>query len=324
MSRVRISVVIPAWNAEPFIARTLDGILAQTYPVEEIIVSDDASTDGTKAVVQEYVSKHGERVKYIWHEHAGCGGSRNIAIRHAQCEWIALHDADDIWLPHRIASQVRVLQANPQLKWCGANYDVIWLNQDGGTARVSTQRWPAELEAHLRADRPVDFFATGMDLSYYPSAMLMHRSIFDQLGLFDESLPLMEDRDMWWRVALRYPLIGYPPEVCCHYHKNVPGAMTDFNVRGPGRDVEATILLRHLQTATEIGGQVEEAYRAFGKRLMYDYLFREAGGQATIRPDLVKGLRNGFGLTTKERLVLAAVKALPRRLAYRVVNRYRL
>ena len=59
MNEYRISVVIPAWNAEPYIARTLDGILAQTYPVEEIIVSDDASTDGTKDVVQKYVSKHG-------------------------------------------------------------------------------------------------------------------------------------------------------------------------------------------------------------------------------------------------------------------------
>ncbi len=318
MRDLRISVVIPAWNAEPYIGRTLDGILAQTYPVEEIIVSDDASTDGTKDVVQEYASKHGERVKYIWHEHAGCGGSRNIAIRHAQGEWIALHDADDAWFPHKIESQVRFLQHNPDLKWCSCNQHIEF------EGHIDAMRLPPELQERLERLEPIPFFRSARHLRVCPSSWVFHRSVFDALGLFDESLPLMEDRDMWWRVALRYPLVGYCAEPCAKYYRHLPGAMTDFSVRGAGRDVEATILLRHLATAREIGGEVEQDFRTFGKRLAYDYLFREAGGQATIRPDLVEGLRDGFGLTAKERFVLAAVKALPRRLAYRVVNRYRL
>jgi glycosyltransferase involved in cell wall biosynthesis len=105
-----ISVVIPAYNAADYLPETLQSVFAQSYPVHEVIVVNDGSTDHTDRVLQSF----GGRIRQVYQENAGEGASRNVGIEHASGDWIAFLDADDLWSPQKLEEQVCVLQRHPQ------------------------------------------------------------------------------------------------------------------------------------------------------------------------------------------------------------------
>ncbi len=115
---MRISVVIPAYNAGRYIGRAIDSVLAQTRPAEEIIVVDDGSTDNTAEIAGAY----GDRIRFIRQENAGASVARNTGIAAATGNWIAFLDADDEWLPEKLRLQTEHLERNPDLTWTTANY----------------------------------------------------------------------------------------------------------------------------------------------------------------------------------------------------------
>ena len=307
---VKFSVIIPAWNAEKYLPRSLDSVLAQTYPALEVLVSDDESTDETRKVTESY----GPPVKYMWHEKSGCGGSRNFAIRHSQGDWMALLDADDEWLPNKLEVQARFIEKNPAIKWLGCNFEEVYPD------KVWVPEIPRSLLDLIEQDKPIPFFRGSMDLNICPASMVLHKSIFDELGEFDESLPLMEDRDMWWRIAMKYPLFGYPKEICCKYYKAIPGAMTD---RDKSRNIEMMILCKHMRRAMELGPAVEADYRPMGRMFAHDFLLRESGGQAEIRPELVAEARELFPLSARQKLCFAMLRMTPEPLRRKLTNRFR-
>ncbi|MHC5139531.1 MAG: glycosyltransferase family 2 protein, partial [Planctomycetota bacterium] len=103
--KLTISAVIPAYNAAKYIARSIDSVLAQTHPVDEIVIVDDGSTDNTAAIIKDY----GDKVRYIHQPNAGVSAARNTGIEAATGNWIAFLDADDEWLPEKIKRQVENL-----------------------------------------------------------------------------------------------------------------------------------------------------------------------------------------------------------------------
>jgi glycosyltransferase involved in cell wall biosynthesis len=109
LDKALVSVIIPAFNAAEYIRRTLDSVLAQTYPRIEVIVVDDGSSDATGAIVQEFVTSDA-RVQLIRQSNAGVGAARNTAIRRAQGEFIAPLDADDFWFQEKLEKQVACLE----------------------------------------------------------------------------------------------------------------------------------------------------------------------------------------------------------------------
>ena len=115
---ITISVVIPAYNCERYITRSIDSVLAQTRPVDEIIIVDDGSSDNTGEVVKRY----GGKVRYIRQENAGASVARNTGIEAATGDWIAFLDGDDEWLPDKIKHQTELLSRNPNLVWVTGNY----------------------------------------------------------------------------------------------------------------------------------------------------------------------------------------------------------
>ena len=109
---ISISVVIPAWNAEETLARALESVLAQTRPPDEIIVVDDASTDGTVRLAKSYAD---QGVSFLsLRERRGAAAARNTGIRGAKGRWIAFLDADDEWLPTKLEKQAAAISANPK------------------------------------------------------------------------------------------------------------------------------------------------------------------------------------------------------------------
>ena len=114
-----VSVVFRAFNCERYIGQAIESVLAQTFQDFEIVVVDDASTDGTEAILQAYAQRD-ERIRVVRNEtNQGPVRTMNIGLQHAQGEFVAVHDGDDVSLPHRLETQVNFLRANPQIALIG-------------------------------------------------------------------------------------------------------------------------------------------------------------------------------------------------------------
>lgn len=119
MSAPRFSVIIPAYNAEAFIARAIDSVLTQTWPAHEILVVDDGSSDATAEVVARY----GDRVRYLRQDNAGVSAARNAGARAASGDWLAFLDADDWYYPDRLKRHAEWIEQDGSLDFLTGDYD---------------------------------------------------------------------------------------------------------------------------------------------------------------------------------------------------------
>jgi glycosyltransferase involved in cell wall biosynthesis len=307
-----VSVVIPAYNAESCVGRAIRSVLVQTHPVREIIVVDDGSRDATRAVVQEF----GVPVRYIHQVNAGVSAARNHGIREAVGEWIAFLDADDEWLPDKLGRQVELLKARPDLRWCGCSPAYV----RGGEATPAEV--PASLHETLREAGAIPFFeGLRRGLVFQTSGVVVEGTVLAEAGGFDESLRVNEDRDLWWRIAFRYPSVGYCPQVSYHFVLDQADSLTkQVHDRSP----HVQSLCRHLRDAESARADVRSAFRSYARKLALDYLVRAAVREITIGADARDELLRHFPLRTSERVLLGAVRLLPRSLAIRIVRRFSL
>lgn len=176
------------------VTRAIDSVLAQTHPVEEIIVIDDGSTDGTC----EYLAhRYGERITCVRQDNAGVSAARNRGLAMARGRYLALLDSDDEWLPEKTARQVRYLQDNPGIGMVLCN--VLRVNADGSLIDVFDRR----------GQIPVDGPALPQvlcDPALAPLSVMMRREVYETVGGFDEGLRTAEDLDFHLRVAARWPI----------------------------------------------------------------------------------------------------------------------
>ena len=205
-----ISVVIPTYNSSEKVSRAIDSALLQTFPVFEIIVINDGSSDATEHILSQYLNK----IKYVnLKQNYGVSVARNIGIKKATGNWIAFLDADDSWLPGKLEAQVRLLQSNPSLKWCITNYKKYSSNFEEINAKRPPRSSICEHDHIYSKDGYVfrNYFEAAWKGSYtaHTSTVLIHRDIFNVTGTFDESLKRSQDLDLWWRLALRNPKVGY-------------------------------------------------------------------------------------------------------------------
>jgi glycosyltransferase involved in cell wall biosynthesis len=197
-----ISTVIPTYNYAQFVTAAVESALAQTYPSlnHEVIVVDDGSTDDTRERLAPYM----DRIRYIYQENQGLSAARNTGIREARGDWIALLDSDDVWHSRKLEIQTAYLADHPQVELLGAR-----------AVEASGSPWPA-----IDPTDPVGVRVTYEDVvvksRFSPSSVLVHRRCFEKVGLFDQTLRSVEDRDMWIRIAracyvaaLRTPLLWY-------------------------------------------------------------------------------------------------------------------
>lgn len=186
-----VSVVIPSYNRKALLGRALTSVRAQSPPPEEVIVVDDGSTDGT----EQWVRSNFPTIRYVRQDHLGVSAARNRGIASATREWIALLDSDDEWLPGKLARQFEELARHPDARIC--HTEEIWIRRG---VRVNAMRKHAK-EGGWIFRRCLPLCAMS------PSSVLIHRSVFARVGLFDESLPACEDYDMWLRITARYPVL---------------------------------------------------------------------------------------------------------------------
>jgi len=189
--RMNISVIIPTWNRADRLARALQSVFVQRLPPAEIIVVDDGSTDGTHRLVRSQFPD----VRYLNQPRKGVSSARNTGIQSATGDWIALLDSDDHWLPEKLERQVNYLRARPEYKIC--HCDEIWIRNG---RRVNPMKKHAKRGGYIfRHCLPLCVIS--------PSAVMIHRDLFSEIGLFDEVLPACEDYDLWLRICAVHPVL---------------------------------------------------------------------------------------------------------------------
>jgi glycosyltransferase involved in cell wall biosynthesis len=186
-----VSVVIPTYNREHLLERSLDSVLGQTLAADEIIVVDDGSTDNTVSTLK---SLHPE-VKLIQQDNLGVSAARNAGIAASRHEWIALLDSDDVWHENKLERQISALKNDPEYLLCHS--DEIWIRNG---VRVNQMNKHKKAGGHL--------FQHCLPLcAISPSAVMIRRSLFEEIGLFDETLPACEDYELWLRICSRFPVL---------------------------------------------------------------------------------------------------------------------
>jgi glycosyltransferase involved in cell wall biosynthesis len=193
MTRPRVSVIIPTYNHAACVTEAIESALEQTYPPTEILVIDDGSTDETRSVLEPYAS----RIRYLSQDNRGAGAARNLGIRHATGELLAFLDADDRWMPDKLAVQVARLAARPAAALVHA--DVLLWDPPRGIHEP-----PRRPRRHVFDGRCYTTLFWGSGLCV--SSVVVRRASLEPVGLFDETIPgaSAQDYDLWWRLAQRF------------------------------------------------------------------------------------------------------------------------
>jgi glycosyltransferase involved in cell wall biosynthesis len=185
-----VSVIIPTYNRSRRVREAVTSVLAQKGIAFEVIVVDDGSEDDTAAVLEAF----GSAIRTVEQSHGGVSSARNTGIRAAAGEWLAFLDADDLWLPGKLRTQMEFLGANAVYKICQT--DEIWIRNG---RRLNPRKYH-------RKPRGYCFPQLLERCLISPSAVIIHREVFDEVGLFDEAFPACEDYDFWLRIGYRYPI----------------------------------------------------------------------------------------------------------------------
>ncbi|MTJ06623.1 glycosyltransferase [Anabaena sp. UHCC 0204] len=192
----KISVVIPAYNCEKTITKTVESVINQTFTDWELIIINDGSEDSTLKIISQI---HDSRIKVFSFENAGGNVSRNRGLKYAVGEFVSFLDADDIWTADKLASQLKALEENPQIAVAYSWTDYIDENDEflGSGGRITVK---GDVYDKLLA---TNFLENG-------SNPLIKRESLISLAGFDESLTAAQDWDMWLRLAAKFEFVCVP------------------------------------------------------------------------------------------------------------------
>jgi glycosyltransferase involved in cell wall biosynthesis len=185
-----VSVIMPAYNVEPYVGDAIRSALAQTYTDFELIVVDDGSKDGTAEVVKALMTQD-PRIQLVQQANRGLAGARNSALRAARGEFFALLDSDDLWEPEFLAEQMAILDARPAIDIVTGNGWCLGGAKHGQLARPFPDPRPVPDLASIIGDEWSVFIMS-----------VVRRHVYTTLGPFDEEMRSNEDYDFWLRAAV--------------------------------------------------------------------------------------------------------------------------
>ena len=256
-----VSVVIPAYNVGRHIGRAIESVLGQSRRADELIVVDDGSSDQTAEVVKGY----GSAVRYIHQDNGGASAARNTGIQAAGGEWIAFLDADDEWLEGYLEKQLSLLGKNPELVWTTGNFYRCLCGQDRKGVEISVEK----VERYLQGREFLDDYFLGYmaGVRGCSDTILVKREVLLEAGLFRTGQLQANDLDMWWRIAYRWPRIGYLSEPLAVYHMGVEDTISQgrFEV---GHFID--LIGRHLELAAK--SDRLETFRGFAAFMLSGWM----------------------------------------------------
>lgn len=193
-----VSIIMPAYNVEPYVGDSIRSALAQTYGDFELIVVDDGSKDGTAGIVKGLAQQDG-RVHLVQQANRGLAGARNSALRASRGEFFALLDSDDLWEPEFLAEQLAVMDTRPDVDIVTGNGWYLGGVRHGQLARPYPDTRPDPVLASIIGDEWSVFIMS-----------VVRRRVYTTIGPFDEAMRSNEDYDFWLRAAL----------ADCHFVRN--------------------------------------------------------------------------------------------------------
>jgi glycosyltransferase involved in cell wall biosynthesis len=210
-----VSIVIPAYNASNYLAEAIDSALAQTYPNVEIIVVNDGSRDD--GATRQIALSYGDKIRYFEKENGGSSSALNMGIANMTGEWFSWLSHDDLYFPTKLEVQIRYIQEKQipeeelwrHIFFTGA--DII--DGNGNTVllcdRKEAERTAAFVDS-LTSNAPL--IAEPTHYLFHGCSCLVHRKAFEEIGVFNENLRLLNDLDIWFRLYAAEYRIHYIPE----------------------------------------------------------------------------------------------------------------
>jgi glycosyltransferase involved in cell wall biosynthesis len=238
LSNPLVSIIIPTYNRGWILKEAIDSVLAQDFQYYELIVVDDGSTDNTSEILDSY----GQDIIVLRQANQGVSAARNRGIAEAGGHLVAFLDSDDRWLPRKLSQQVDFFNSTPDAVI--NQTEEIWIRNG---LRVNPKNRHRKPEGKI--------FERSLELCLVsPSAVMIKKTLFDAVGVFDESLPACEDYDLWLRISCRYPvhLINTPLII-------KRGGHEDQLSKAAGLD---RFRIRALEKLIESGRLTELQYRA--------------------------------------------------------------
>lgn len=253
-----VSVIIPTYNRAGTILRSVQSVIGQSYSEWELIIVDDGSTDQTIELVKP-VAKQDERIRYIsCLENKGQAVARNMGIQEARGEYIAFQDSDDCWMPDKLQRQIALMERHPEY---GLVYGQVVYDEAGV---LSTPYPPTDAGERVFVD------CLKRNRIGTPT-MLVRKAVFDTIGLFDTSLPALEDYELALRITKNYPA-GFIAAPVLKAYKSADSVSRDLG--------------KHLISSCLI-------LRKYGKEMRENHLWndkimelREMAGQYDVEEDL--------------------------------------
>jgi glycosyltransferase involved in cell wall biosynthesis len=215
-----VSVVIPVYNCAAFVSDAIAGVLEQSYGQIECVVVDDGSTDATSTILRGF----GSRIKYFRQPRRNGAAARNVGARIARGEFLAFLDADDMWQPTKLARQMELALARPELGLVYCSIEIV--DELGRHIHFARAPDPGVVSRNTLLNEPpwLGLNQTG----------LVPRWAFDAVGGYDDRLTRCEDGDLTWRLAVQFPL-AVVPEPLAKYrlhpaqaHRDVPRLMDEW------------------------------------------------------------------------------------------------
>jgi glycosyltransferase involved in cell wall biosynthesis len=275
-----VAVIIPCYNAAPYLARALESVFAQTYRDYHVYAIDDGSTDDTAVVLRSYASY----IMSVQQTHSGQASARNHGIRLSNSPYIAFLDADDEWLPEKLERQVNMLRDTPQV---GMIYSDCFTSGDGRSAgsyfvRIGTPTGGRVFEQFLTT------------CAVYTPTVIVRRECLLDVGLFDETLPVGEDYNLWLRIAARWE-VGVIPDVLAIRHIT-PGSLSRTTSAEQVASNVVTVFEKLMEACPNLTPHELRALRvAIGRRYYgYGSYLLKQGDRRRSRLQLIQTWRYGL------------------------------
>ena len=264
-----VSVIIPVYGVEAYIAATVQSVLEQTYEHFELLIVDDGSPDNSREICQQF---NDPRIKIIEQPNQGVSAARNRGIEQAKGEFLAFLDGDDLWRPEKLNKHIEHLENSPKV---GVSFSrFTFINEAGESLEISKISKIKGIKAQLILCRnPVG----------NPSCVVIRRDVFETLNFqdeiykdtisdiyFDQNLSQFEDVELWLRIALKtdWEIEGIP-EALTVYRINPKGASSDF-----GKQLDA--LSKMLEKTKSYAPELVAKYG----RVVQAYMFRKGAQRA--------------------------------------------